>query len=106
MRYFSFLILLSLIACESAAPPEARGDKLAKSLCDCTNELLALNKQAQTASDSLAFRNIAAEFDKVRTCTAKLGIKPDDRAALELALTTHCPALAAQQELLLELLGQ
>lgn len=99
-------MFLTLFACESPAPPEARGDKLAKSLCACTSELLALNKQAQTSSDSLAFRNIAAEFDKVRTCTAKLGIKPEDRAALELALTTHCPALAAQPELLLELLGQ
>lgn len=106
MRHFLFLILLSLFACESAAPPEARGDKLAKSLCACTNELLVLNQQAQTSSDSLAFRNIAAEFEKARACTAKLGVKPEDRAALDIALNTHCPALASQSELLLELLGQ
>lgn len=105
---FPLLILsISLFACEN--PPtisESRGEKLAKSLCGCSAQLLNLNKQAEAASDSLAFRNIAAEFEKARACAIRLGIKPDDRAILETTLQARCPALAAQTELLSELLGE
>ncbi|MFN0174780.1 MAG: hypothetical protein ACKVU0_09055 [Saprospiraceae bacterium] len=106
MRYLLFLFVFTGFSCGEAAPPESRGDKLAKSLCRCTDQLLSLNKQAQTASDSLAFRNIATEFEKVRKCVSSLGLKPEDRAGLELSLSTHCPPLAEQQDLLSELLGQ
>ncbi|MFN0034195.1 MAG: hypothetical protein ACKVUS_03950 [Saprospiraceae bacterium] len=108
MRSLVFFFATALFSCGNpvAAPPESRGDKMAKSLCGCTAALLALNQQAESASDSLAFRNIAAEFEKARACAATLGFQPDDRAALETTLQTHCPALAAQQDLLLELLGE
>ena len=106
MRYLLFGIIITFFACEAPVPPEPRGDKLAKSLCGCTAQLITLNQQAATATDSLSFRNIATEFEKARACAAGLGIKPNDRAALELALTTHCPALAAHKDLLPELLGQ
>jgi len=106
MKYILFLIVLVGFSCENPAPPESRPDKLAKSLCGCTTALLALNQQAQSASDSLAFRNIAAEFEKTRACVKKLDIQPDERAALELSLKNLCPALETQQDLLTELLGQ
>ncbi len=106
MRYLLFLIAIACFSCEAPAPPESRGDKLAKSLCSCTDQLLSLNKLAQTASDSLSFRNVADEFEKARKCVSNLGIKPEERATLELALNTHCPLLAAQENLLSELLGQ
>ncbi len=106
MRYLLFLLAIACSSCEAPAPPESRGDKLAKSLCGCTTQLLALNKQAESGSDSLAFRNIAEEFEKARTCAAKLGIKPADSTALVLALKTHCPALVENQDILSELLKQ
>ena len=106
MRKLLFLIVLAGFSCVEPTPPESRGDKLAKSLCSCTDQLLSLNKQAQTASDSLAFRIIAEEFEKTRKCVSSLGLKPEDRAGLELALSTHCPSLAEQKDLLSELLGQ
>ena len=106
MRYLLFTITIAFFSCGSPGVPEPRGDKLAKALCGCTAQLLALNQAAQSAADSLAFRNIADEFEKARSCAANQGIQPDDRAALELALTTHCPALAAYPDLLSVLLGQ
>lgn len=106
MKYLLFLIVLLAFSCENPVPPESRADKLAKSLCACTTTLLALNQQAQAGADSLAFRNIAAEFEKTRDCVKKLDIQPDDRTALELSLKKLCPALGGQEELLIELLGQ
>lgn len=106
MRYLFFLFAFAFFSCEAPAPPESREDKMAKSLCGCTAQLLALNKQAASASDSLAFRNIAAEFEKARACATKLGINPADSTALELALKAHCPALSEHSDFLSELLGQ
>jgi len=106
MRYLLFLFAFVCFSCAPPSPPESREDKLAKSLCGCTTQLLALNQQAASASDSLAFRNIAAEFEKARACASKLGIKPADSTVLELALKAHCPALAEHSDFLSELLGQ
>lgn len=106
MRYLLLLLPGILFSCSPPAVPETRPDKLAKSLCACTGPLLALNKQAQTNTDSLAFRNIALEFEKSRDCVDKLGIQPEDRAALDIALVAHCPALTKQKDLLSELLGE
>ncbi|MDO8365895.1 MAG: hypothetical protein Q7T20_03790 [Saprospiraceae bacterium] len=106
MRLFPIFLLITFFACESPASPETRGDKLAKSLCGCTTQLLALNQRAESASDSLAFRNIATEFEKARACATKLGIKPADKISLELALKANCPALAEHSDFLSELLGQ
>lgn len=106
MRYLLLLLPAILFSCSPPVVPETRPDQLAKSLCACTAALLALNKQAQTSSDSLAFRNIANEFEKTRDCVDKMGIKAEDRVALEIALQAHCPALAKQQDLLSELLEE
>ena len=105
MRRLLFGLLLVALSCAPPAPPESKSDKLATSLCGCTTQLLALNQKAQTEADSLAFRNIAAAFEKARECASRLGIKPEDRSALELALGLKCPTLAANKELLIELLG-
>lgn len=106
MRNFLFLFVLACSACEAPPPPESRGDKLAKSLCGCTSQLLALNKQAEAAPDSLAFRNMADAFEKARACAVQLGIKPADSTLLDIALKTQCPMLSANQGILTELLKQ
>ena len=106
MRYLLFLFAIAFFSCQAPAPPESREDKMAKSLCGCTTHLLALNQQAASVPDSLAFRNIAQEFEKALACATNLGIKPTDSISLKLSLKTHCPALAEHTDLLSELLGQ
>lgn len=99
-------IALLLFACDSQpAVQEPRADQLAKALCACSTPLLLLNQKHQTKSDSLAFREIFLEYEKARACVAALGIKPDDRPALDASMAVHCPGLVAQPELFRELLG-
>ncbi len=105
MRILPLGIFMGLFAC-TAQLPESRGDKLAKSLCGCTGQLMELNKQAEMGADSLAFQNIAAEFAKARLCASKLGVTPEDSLILRLALKEHCPTLAGHVEFLPELLGK
>lgn len=106
MKYLLFMLFFALTSCETPVPPESQSDQLAKSLCDCSAQLLALNQQAQTANDSLSFRNIVDEFEKTRNCVAGLKIKAENRAGLEIALATKCPSLAANKDFLTELIGQ
>ncbi|HLP93992.1 MAG TPA: hypothetical protein VK168_08145 [Saprospiraceae bacterium] len=100
------LSLLGLAACENPAPAEPRADKLAKSLCQCTSELLILNKKAESTQDSLVFQQIAQSFEKSKACAQALGIKPEDQPALETALKAFCPELIVYPEMLQELLAQ
>lgn len=106
MRYLLFLLSIVCIACENPVSPETREIKSAKSLCNCTNQLVALNQQAEASADSLIFQKIAVEFEKARKCAADLGIQPADRSALVLALKNQCPKLAASEDFLSELLGK
>ena len=106
MRYLLFLLSIACISCENPVPPESREVKLAKSLCGCTAQLLALNQQAESSADSLVFRKIAVEFEKARKCAASLGIQPADRSGLDLALIRECPRLVASEDFLSELLGK
>lgn len=108
MRIWLFvsLSISALVACENPAPAEPRADKLAKSLCQCTTELLILNKKAESTQDSLAFQQIAQSFEKAKACAQALGIKPEDQPALETSLKAFCPELIVYQDLLTELLAQ
>lgn len=106
MRYWILSIAMLFLACENPAPPEGRVDKLAKSLCGCTEQLLALNQPEQATMDSLFFRKIEAEFEKARDCAGALEVRPEDRPALETALKAKCPVLALNQDLLTELIGK
>jgi len=101
-------MLLGIFACENppAKPPEPRADQLSRALCLCANQLLLLNQAHATKSDSLSFREIFLEFEKTRACVTALGIKPEDRPALDASMGVHCPVLAAEAELLRELMGE
>ena len=101
------LLLLGISACGETAKPQApRPEMLARALCNCSAPLLELNRQAATNSDSLAFRKIAAEFDKARRSVQALNIKPEEQAELSQALKQLCPDLAREENLLTELLAQ
>ena len=104
MRNLVFLILLVAFSCEE--PPAApRGGSAAQSVCDCSAELLRLNKAA--AQDTVInFEAIQAEYNKALSCVHALHLKPEEMAELEKALASKCPELAAEQELLGELLGK
>lgn len=108
MRICFLAILLAMIAGCGQTPevPEQRADKLAKSLCQCTEDLLSLNKKAENTLDSLAFQRIAQAYDKARTCTNSLGIKKEEKPELETALKSYCPELIKYPELLEELINQ
>ena len=104
--YFLVVILAIFTGCGQTQAPEQRADKLAKSLCKCSGELLELNHKAEGAPDSLAFQQIAQAFNKARTCALGLGIKPEEKPVLETALNAYCPELVKYPELLQELISQ
>ncbi|MBL7809433.1 MAG: hypothetical protein JNN28_16560 [Saprospiraceae bacterium] len=107
MKYLLPLLLLAILAgCDAKTAQEPRADKLAKSLCQCTSELLLLNKKAQSTTDSLTFKQIEQAFEKAKTCAVGLGIKPEEQPVLETALQAYCPELAAYPELIKELTVQ
>jgi hypothetical protein len=105
MRLPFFFLILSCFACDAPVKPLSETEQMAKSLCACTERLLALNQQTQSSSDSLAFRQIAEEYEKARACIQKIGLPQTGLATLEPTLNTHCPALASQKDLLTELLA-
>jgi hypothetical protein len=101
------MALLAIItSCGQTQAPEKRADGLAKSLCKCTEDLLALNKKAESAPDSLAFQQIAQAYTKARKCALGLGIKPEEKPVLETALKAYCQELNQYPDLLQELINQ
>ncbi len=104
LRFFISILLLMILACGEAAPKETRADRIAKGLCDCTSNLLDINKQA-VAADSIDFEGIQTAFNKTKACIINQRLKADDLPEVEKVLGLHCPALAAEAELLEELLA-
>lgn len=108
------LLLLSLFACENP-PPESRFDQVASAYCACTLQLVALNQKAQAAdadtSQKIDFQAMQAEYEKSKECAATLvtrfgKLKPAEIAEVEKSLALKCPDLAAQRDLLRELMGE
>jgi hypothetical protein len=98
-----FSLFFCLISCQNT-PPESRADRIATGICGCTEQLLNLNKQAATSTDSIDFEGIQQEFEKARACIVEQRMKPEDMAPVQKSLEVKCPALAAEAELLGELL--
>ena len=108
------LSLLGLFACENP-PPESRFDKVASAYCECTLQLVALNQKAQVAasdtSQRIDFQTMQAEYEKSKECAATLvtrfgKLKPTEIVEVEKSLALKCPDLAAQRDLLRELMGE
>ncbi|HAD13138.1 MAG TPA: hypothetical protein DCF33_11970 [Saprospirales bacterium] len=97
---------MGVSSCGQNPPPESRTDKLAKSLCQCTSELLVLNQKAQSSPDSLAFQQIEQAFNKAKACSQALGIKKEEQPVLETSLQSFCPDLMQYPELIQELTSQ
>ncbi len=114
MRILLFLFVFYFISCQNPAP-ESRFDKIAVAYCDCTAQLAALNKQAETMSSDTAvhvdFRALQTEYEKAKECaatvTTRFGkLKPEELTEIEKSLALKCPDLAAQHDLLRELMGE
>lgn len=105
MRCFIVIVTLAL-SCKDTPKVQVQKpeERLAKSLCDCTQELFMLNQRAERNADSLAFRAVAAEYEKARACALSLGVKPADRPAVDAAIFLFCPTLASDKSFLDELL--
>ena len=107
-----------LLACNNATEA-SQNEKIAKVYCDCTAALAPLNQKAATqASDSIGqaafyalLQQIQQENAKAKEClitiTAQYGkLPPDAFADIEKILARQCPAMAANGELLREMLGE
>ena len=77
---------------------------MARGICDCSTQLLALNKQVASSQDSIDFEGIQTAFEKTRTCITEQRMKKEDLPEVQKILLVKCPELAAQPELLQELL--
>ena len=106
MRFSLYLLLVCCFFSCQEKPVEKRSDKIAQAICDCTSQLMNLNKQAASTQDSMDFEGIQAEFEKARTCIAKQKLKAEERPEVGKALALRCPELAAEPELLSELMGR
>ena len=105
MRFILVLLLTCFLnSCENP-PSETRAERIAKGICDCATPLLNLNKQAANTSGNIDFEAIQVEFGKARACIVNQRMKPEDLPEVQKALTLKCPELAAEVEMLGELLG-
>jgi hypothetical protein len=98
------LLLLSFFACQTQQQ-ETRVERMAKSICGCSSELLHLNKLAAGTTDDIDFEGIQTAFEKTKSCIANQRMKPEDISTVRKTLEIQCPELAAEKNLLDELLG-
>lgn len=105
MRFIGLIFLGCCFFSCGEEPKETRAERIAKGISECSATLLNLNKQAANAPDSMAFEAIQAEFEKAKTCIVDQRMKPEDLAEVKKVLALKYPALAAETELLEELMG-
>ncbi len=120
MRLHLFFVgMLGLLsACNDPIAP-SRNEKIAQVYCDCTAALGPLNQKAaaQTADSSeqanfyALLQQIQLENTKAKDClaavTAQYGkLTPETFIEIEKILAVKCPAMAANGELLREMLGE
>jgi hypothetical protein len=97
--------------------PESRYDKIAAGFCECTNQLVALNKEAVAMADDTTgkareiFKQMQVEYIKAQECSATIvaqfgKLKTAEFPQLEKAMVGKCPDLATQRDLLVEMLGE
>lgn len=104
MRFATLLLLACLLFSCQNPPAETRADRIAKGVCDCSTPLLDLNKKAAAGKDSIDFEAIQTAFLEARKCIVNQHMKSDDLSEVQKALLIKCPELAAETDLLEELL--
>jgi len=110
-------LALFFAACNNTQPTESKYDKIATGFCECTAQLVELNKKAVAlAADSTGqaaqmFKQMESEYNKARECSATIigqfgKLKKEEFEAVEKAMAGKCPDLNLQKELLREMLGE
>ncbi len=107
---YACFALLSFVSCQPVTT-ENRLEQMAKGCCECTTHLLELNQQTAQPPENVDFKVLEAEYQRTKDClgtvTTHFGkLKKEELAQLEKQLQTKCPNLAAQHDLLRELLGE
>lgn len=106
-------------ACQEPKPEPSRQERIADTFCQCTQQLLALNKEAEgmlqdTSKTRLLqeqMRIIQDAYQSARDCAGNIiarhgKITNSDLPLLQTALSGKCPELANQTDLIRELLGE
>ncbi|MGI9160310.1 MAG: hypothetical protein ACR2K1_11230 [Saprospiraceae bacterium] len=109
-------VVLFISACQS--PPPGREEKIAAAYCECMTRLVQMNKEMQsnvgkdTSEQAIAlFRALENAYNEAKECSGTLigqfgKLKPEELPAIEKILAQKCPELAAQHDLLQEMLGE
>jgi hypothetical protein len=99
-------LLIVLFSCKNETS-ESRPDRIAKNICQCSTSLLDLNKAAAVIdTGAIDFEGIQTAFEKTKACIANQHVKAEDLPEVRKSLAIKCPELAAETELLTELLGR
>ena len=115
--FFRFACLgffLFVVGCVETTDTQNRFDKISTAYCECTARLVALNQEADTAGEArlnIYFKKMQEEYIKAKECTATIigqfgQLKPEELDSVNLLLSTKCPDLQDQRDLLQELLGE
>lgn len=118
VRLIAILLPAGLLvsACESPAP--SREEKIAGAYCECMTRLVQMNTDMQanvgkdTSAQAIAlFRALENAYKEAKECSGTLigqfgKLKPEELPAIEKILAQKCPELAAQHDLLQEMLGE
>ncbi|MBU6340451.1 MAG: hypothetical protein KGS48_03060 [Bacteroidetes bacterium] len=118
IRYIAVYLGLTfwvLGSCEGPKP-ENRYQKIAAGFCECTTQLVALNKAAITmaadtsANTKVLYQQMEAEYNKSRECCAYLiaqygKLQKEDFVEIEKVLSEKCPDYDLQKDLFREILG-
>jgi hypothetical protein len=112
----AWLSTLFFIACETPAP--TREEKIAGAYCECMSRLVQLNRDMseQVAKDTgaqtmILFQELEEAYEQAKECSGTIigqfgKLKPEALPAIEKILVNQCPELAAQRDLLQEMLGE
>jgi hypothetical protein len=112
LRFLFFVLLFA--QCDSAPAPEKRLQRMAASYCECGAGMAKINQSMQALSENdPAFTQyldqLQLEYEKAGQCLLpvinELGpLTQGDMAQFQAALQAKCPELAANKELIQELL--
>ncbi len=113
-RYCAGVVILILVGCQWIAPAQNRYERIATAYCECTAQLAAINRQADTANPARLteyFEKMQQEYNKTKECMATVvgqfgHLKPAELDTVNQHLIAKCPALADKRDLLQEMLGE
>ncbi len=118
VRLIAILLPIGLLANACQSPPPSREEKIAGAYCECMTRLVQMNKDMQekvekdTSEQAIAlFRALEDAYQEAKECSGTLigqfgKLKPEELPAIEKMLAQKCPELAAQHDLLQEMLGE